>query len=141
MEGSPSHRWRLEIESGGYSRPGFFPAWWEGASPDHRWSMEIESGGTRALGIPSLAWADKLSQTSDRLYSCGFPDRQSRPWSATGAGGFEVLIANCKSEDPKRIFSTLASRAAAPRARCAINHNRYKRRLPSSAAPTPMRYE
>ena len=23
MEGSPSHRWRLEIESGGYSRPGF----------------------------------------------------------------------------------------------------------------------
>ena len=21
---------------------------------------------------------------------------QSRPWSATGAGGFEVLIANCK---------------------------------------------
>ena len=37
-----------------------------------------------------------MSQTSDRLYSCGFPDRQSRPWSATGAGGFEVLIANCK---------------------------------------------
>ena len=23
MEGSPSHRWRLEIESGGYSRPGY----------------------------------------------------------------------------------------------------------------------
>jgi len=39
-----------------------------------------------------------LSQTSDRLYSCGFPDRQSRPWSATGAGGFEVLIANRKSQ-------------------------------------------
>ena len=57
-------------------------------SPDHRWRMEIESGGTRALGIPSLAWADKLSQTSDRLYSCGFADWQSRPSSATGAGGF-----------------------------------------------------
>ena len=23
VEGSPSHRWRLEIESGGYSRPGY----------------------------------------------------------------------------------------------------------------------
>jgi hypothetical protein len=63
VEGSPSHRWRLEIESGGYSRP---------------------------LGIPSLARGGKLSQTSDRLYSCGFADRQSRPSSATGAGGFEV---------------------------------------------------
>jgi len=62
----------------------------------HRWRMEIESGGRPALGIPSLAREGKLSQTSDRLYSCGFPDRQSRPWSATGAGGFEVLIANCK---------------------------------------------
>ena len=61
-----------------------------------RWRMEIESGGTRALGLPSLAWADELSQTRDRLASCGFPDRQSRPSSATGAGGFEVLIANCK---------------------------------------------
>ena len=51
---------------------------------------------TLALGFPSLVGGGKLSQTSDRLYSCGFPDRQSRPWSATGAGGFEVLIANCK---------------------------------------------
>ena len=50
--------------------------------------MEIESGGHLALGIPSLAGSGKLSQTSDRLYSCGFADRQSRPWSATGAGGF-----------------------------------------------------
>jgi len=32
------------------------------------------------------------------LYPCGFPDRQSRPWSATGAGGFEVLIANRKTD-------------------------------------------
>ena len=32
-----------------------------------------------------------MSQTSDRLYSCGFADWQSRPSSATGAGGFEVL--------------------------------------------------
>ena len=39
-----------------------------------------------------------MSQTSDRLYSCGFPDRQSRPSSATGAGGFEVLIADCKKK-------------------------------------------
>ena len=45
---------------------------------------------------PGFAWLGQLSQTSDRLYSCGFADRQSRPWSATGAGGFEVLIANCK---------------------------------------------
>jgi len=43
---------------------------------------------TLALGIPSLAGGGTLSQTSDRLYSCGFADRQSRPWSATGAGGF-----------------------------------------------------
>ena len=53
---------------------------------------------TPALGIPSLARGGKLSQTSDRLYSCGFADWQSRPSSATGAGGFEVLIANCKIE-------------------------------------------
>jgi hypothetical protein len=46
--------------------------------------------------FPGSAGLGQLSQTSDRLYSCGFPDRQSRPWSATGAGGFEVLIANCK---------------------------------------------
>ena len=46
--------------------------------------------------FPGFARLGQLSQTSDRLYSCGFPDRQSRPSSATGAGGFEVLIANCK---------------------------------------------
>ena len=46
--------------------------------------------------FPGFAGLGQLSQTSDRLYSCGFADRQSRPWSATGAGGFEVLIANCK---------------------------------------------
>ena len=52
-------------------------------SPDHRRRMEIESGGTRALGIPSLAWADKMSQTSDRLTSCGFADWQSRSCCST----------------------------------------------------------
>ena len=35
-----------------------------------------------------FAGLGQLSQTSDRLTSCGFPDRQSRPSSATGAGGF-----------------------------------------------------
>ena len=63
-------------------------------SPSHRWRLRAVA--TLALGFPSLVGGGKLSQTSDRLYSCGFPDRQSRPWSATGAGGFEVLIANCK---------------------------------------------
>ena len=63
-------------------------------SPSHRWRLRAVA--TPALGIPSLARGGTLSQTSDRLYSCGFADRQSRPWSATGAGGFEVLIANCK---------------------------------------------
>ena len=58
-----------------------------GREPCHRWSMEIESGGHLALGIPSLAGSGKLSQTSDRLTSCGFADWQSRPSSATGAGG------------------------------------------------------
>ena len=38
--------------------------------------------------FPGFARLGKLSQTSDRLNSCGFPDRQSRPSSATGAGGF-----------------------------------------------------
>ena len=46
--------------------------------------------------FPGFARLGQLSQTSDRLYSCDFPDWQSRPSSATGAGGFEVLIANCK---------------------------------------------
>ena len=55
-------------------------------SPDHRWRMEIESGGTRALGIPSLAWADKLRVTSDRLNSCGFADRHM-PSLKCGGGG------------------------------------------------------
>ena len=56
MEGSPSHRWRLEIESGGYS-PWVFPAWREG----------------------------KLSQTSDRLYSAASRTGRPYS-SATGAG-------------------------------------------------------
>ena len=68
---------------------------WRGA-PVTAGAWRLRAVATHALGIPSLARGGKLSQTSDRLYSCGFPDRQSRPWSATGAGGFEVLIANCK---------------------------------------------
>ena len=55
--------------------------------------------------FPGFARLGKLSQTSDRLYSCGFADRQSRPWSATGAGGFEVLIANCKLQITGHIWS------------------------------------
>ena len=68
---------------------------WKGA-PVTAGAWRLRAVATPALGIPSLARGGKLSQTSDRLYSCGFADRQSRPWSATGAGGFEVLIANCK---------------------------------------------
>ena len=58
----------------------------------------LRAVATLALGFPSLVGGGKLSQTSDRLTSCGFADWQSRPSSATGAGGFEVLIANCKIE-------------------------------------------
>ena len=46
---------------------------------------------TQALGFPSLAGGGKWRETSDRLNPCGFADRQSRPWSAAGAGGFEVI--------------------------------------------------
>jgi len=52
--------------------------------------------------FPGFAGLGQLSQTSDRLTSCGFADWQSRPSSATGAGGFEVLIANCKLEEKRR---------------------------------------
>ena len=38
--------------------------------------------------FPGLAGLGKLRVTSDRLNSCGLADRQSRPSSATGAGGF-----------------------------------------------------
>ena len=51
--------------------------------------------------FPGFAGLGQLSQTSDRLYSCGFADRQCRPSSATGAGGFEVIIANCKLQNCK----------------------------------------
>jgi len=61
MEGSPSHRWRMEIENGGYSRPGY-------SQLGGRGQVEPEMSG--------------------RFNSCGLADRQSRPWSATGAGGF-----------------------------------------------------
>ena len=48
-------------------------------------AWKLRAAATHALGIPSLARGGKLSQTSDRLYSCGFADWQSRPSSATGA--------------------------------------------------------
>ena len=70
---------------------------WRGA-PVTAGAWRLRAVATHALGIPSLARGGKLSQTSDRLTSCGFADWQSRPSSATGAGGFEVLIANCKIE-------------------------------------------
>ena len=40
------------------------------------------------LVFPGFARLGLLRVTSDRLTSCGFPDWQSRPSSATGAGGF-----------------------------------------------------
>ena len=81
---------------------------WRGA-PVTAGDWRLRAVATPALGIPSLARGGKLSQTSDRLYSCGFPDRQSRPSSATGAGGFEVLIANCKIARSKIILSRCKS--------------------------------
>ena len=60
---------------------------WRGA-PVTAGDWRLRAVATPALGIPSLARGGKLSQASDRLYSCGFADRRSRPWSATGAGGF-----------------------------------------------------
>ena len=60
---------------------------WRGA-PVPAGDWRLRAVATLALGIPSLVGGGTLSQTSDRLYSCGFADRQSRPWSATGAGGF-----------------------------------------------------
>ena len=65
----------------------FWEVGWRGA-PVTAGDWRLRAVATPALGIPSLARGGKLSQTSDRLYSCGFADRQSRPWSATGAGGF-----------------------------------------------------
>ena len=60
---------------------------WRGA-PVTAGAWRLRAVATPALGIPRLARGGKLSQTSDRLYSCGFPDRQNCPSSATGAGGF-----------------------------------------------------
>ena len=56
----------------------------------------LRAVATQALGFPSLAGGGKWRETSDRLNPCGFADRQSRPWSAAGAGGFEVITAKDK---------------------------------------------
>jgi len=60
----------------------------KGGAPVTAGEWRLRAVATLALGIPSLAGGGKLSQTSDRLTSCGFADWQSRPSSATGAGGF-----------------------------------------------------
>ena len=54
---------------------------------------------TLALGIPSLVGGGKLSQASDRLNSHGSVDRRRLFTWCGGAGGFEVLIANRKSQN------------------------------------------
>ena len=41
MEGSPSHRWRLEIESGGYSRPGFSQLGGRGQIEPDKWPFGL----------------------------------------------------------------------------------------------------
>ena len=46
MEGSPSHRWRLEIESGGYSRPGYSQLGGRGQIEPDKWGAlsPLENG-------------------------------------------------------------------------------------------------
>ena len=72
--------------------------WSDGGAPVTAGDWRLKAVATQALGFPSLAGGGKWRETSDRLNPCGFADRQSRPWSAAGAGGFEVITAKCEKK-------------------------------------------
>ena len=71
--------------SGTKGEKGEFFFGWRGA-PVTAGEWRLRAGATHALGIPSLARGGKLSQTSDRLTSCGLVDGR-RLFCGCGGGG------------------------------------------------------
>ena len=63
MEGSPSHRWRMEIESGGYSRPGYSQLGGRGQiEPD---GCPVAAGEWRLRAVTASPWVDIAAKIQD----------------------------------------------------------------------------